>query len=280
LDIPAVGGISVSWVDLPPTTVADLLDDLKAEHFDLDALVTALDEPSWDRPTPAAGWVVRDQVSHLAYFDEAAVLAMTDPAAFAALAEAAMAQSDPMAEHLRRGRAMTGDDVVTWWRASRTAMVEATLGLPDGARVPWFGPPMGVLSFASARLMETWAHGQDVADALGVRRTPTSRLRHIAHLGVRTRPFSYAVRGREASPAPVRVALTAPAGELWVWDDSATASDRVQGSALDFCLVVTQRRNLADTGLVVEGDSATEWMSIAQAFAGPPGPGRPAGEHP
>jgi len=139
---------------------------------------------------------------------------------------------------------------------------------------------MGVLSFASARLMETWAHGQDVADALDARRVPTSRLRHIAHLGVRTRSFSYAVRDLAMPPMPVRVSLTGPAGERWVWEDSDDVPDSVQGSALDFCLVVTQRRNLADTALVVEGESAAEWMSIAQAFAGPPGPGRPAHHHP
>lgn len=259
----------------PPTSLPDLLDDLQAEHLDLDALVAALDEPGWGRQTPAPGWAVRDQVSHLAYFDDAAVSAMTDPAVFSDMVAVALGGGDPMEEHLRRGRAMTGAELLSWWRTSRAAMVTATSALPDGARVPWFGPPMGALSFVSARLMETWAHGQDIADALDARRAPTARLRHIAHLGVRTRPFSYAVRGLEPPPVPVRVALSAPAGELWEWEDAAE-SDSVQGTALDFCLVVTQRRNMADTGLVVEGVAATEWMSIAQAFAGPPGPGRPA----
>jgi uncharacterized protein (TIGR03084 family) len=155
-------------------------------------------------------------------------------------------------------------------------MVAATGALPEGTRVPWFGPPMGVLSFVSARLMETWAHGQDVADALDRRRVPTARLRHIAHLGVRTRSYSYVVRGLETPSTPVAVVLTGPAGELWQWEDSDDAVDRVRGPALDFCLVVTQRRNVVDTTLVVEGESANQWMSIAQAFAGPPGPGRPA----
>jgi len=262
-------------VEPPPTSAPALLDDLDAEHRDLDDLVADLDEAGWARPTPADGWAVRDQVSHLAFFDDAAVSAMTAPDAFAALVDAALAGGDPMQEHLRRGRAMTGPELLRWWRTSRHAMVTAARDLPDGTRVPWFGPPMGLLSFASARLMETWAHGQDVADALGLRRVPTSRLRHIAHLGVRTRAFSYVVRGREAPPTPVRVALTGPAGDEWVWD--AAADDGVRGAALDFCLVVTQRRHVADTSLVVEGDAATEWMSLAQAFAGPPGPGRPMG---
>jgi uncharacterized protein (TIGR03084 family) len=265
-------------VELPPTTAQALLDDLDAEHRDLDDLVAGLDEPGWARPTPADGWSVRDQVSHLAFFDDAAVSAMTDPGAFAAMVEAALAEGDPMQEHLRRGRAMTGPELLRWWRTSRRTMVSAARELPDGTRVPWFGPPMGLLSFVSARLMETWGHGLDVADALDVRRVPTSRLRHIAHLGVRTRAFSYVVRGRESPPNPVRVALTGPDGDEWLWE--AGAGDSIRGPALDFCLVVTQRRHVADTGLVVEGDAATEWMSIAQAFAGPPGPGRPTDRRP
>jgi uncharacterized protein (TIGR03084 family) len=263
-------------VDLRPTTLDELLDDLDAEHSDLDALVATIDESGWDRPTPASGWTVRDQVSHLAFFDDAALLAMTDPTGFTAMVDAAMAAADPMEEHLRRGRALTGTELLAWWRGSSDAMIRAARALSDGARVPWFGPPMGALSFVSARLMETWAHGQDIADALGVQRVPTARLRHIAHLGVRTRPFSYAVRGLEPPSTPVAVALTGPGGERWEWGSADVGSDSIRGSAIDFCLVVTQRRNISDTTLVVEGDAATEWMSIAQAFAGPPGPGRPA----
>ena len=269
--------LSLTPVAHRPDALEELLADLDAEHLDLDAVVGSLAEGDWGRETPSAGWAVRDQVSHLAFFDDAAVSAMTDTATFASLVDAAMAGGDPMHEHLRRGRAMTGTEVLGWWRSSRAAMVETTRTLPEGARVPWFGPPMAVRSFVSARLMETWAHGQDVADALGIRRAPTARLRHVAHLGVRTRAFSYAVRDKEPPATPVRVTLTGPAGELWEWEDSPDGTDSVTGPALDFCLVVTQRRNVADTGLVVEGETAAEWMALAQAFAGPPGPGRPAG---
>jgi uncharacterized protein (TIGR03084 family) len=135
---------------------------------------------------------------------------------------------------------------------------------------------MSPASFATARLMEYWAHGQDIADALGRARTPTARLRHICHLGVRTRGFSYSVRGLTAPDTDVRVELAGPDGDTWTWGDPA-AADRVTGSALDFCLVVTQRRLAGDTGLVVTGDAATEWLSLAQAFAGNPSltdPGR------
>jgi uncharacterized protein (TIGR03084 family) len=214
-------------------------------------------------------------VSHLAFFDDAATMAIVDPATFTVTADAALAAGgDPMEPHLLRGRAMSGGDVLAWWRGARSAMAEAAGSLDAHVRVPWFGPPMGALSFVSARLMETWAHGQDVADALGVVRVPTARLRHVAHLGVRARPFSYVVRGLAVPDGAVRVELTGPAGEHWEWD-GAGSPDLVAGSALDFCLVVTQRRNVADTRLMVQGPLASQWLAIAQAFAGPPGPGRP-----
>ena len=258
-----------------PTTLAELLDDLRAEHDGLDALVGPLDEDSWSLATPAEGWAVRDQVSHLAFFDDAASLAIVDPDAFVVMAEAAVAAAgDPMEEHLRRGRAMTGTEVLAWWRRARHDSVRAAASLGPRDRVPWFGPPMGALSFVSARLMETWAHGQDVADALAVSRTPTARLRHIAHLGVRARPFSYVVRGLAVPTDSVAVDLSGPSGEHWTWDEGSTGG-RVQGTALDFCLVVTQRRHVADTALTVDGTAASQWLDIAQAFAGPPGPGRP-----
>ena len=136
---------------------------------------------------------------------------------------------------------------------------------------------MSARSFITARLMETWAHGQDVVDALGAERPPTDRLRHVAHIGVGARPFSYVANGREPNPAPVRVELVAPSGDEWTWgpDDAA---DRVSGPALDFCLLVTQRRHRDDVDLTVQGAAADEWIGIAQAFAGPPGPGRRPGQ--
>jgi len=265
------------------TSLPDLLVDLEAEHAELDVLVAGLDDEAWARATPSPGWAVRDQVSHLAFFDDAATMALTEPERFGAVADAALASdADPMEEHLRRGRALAGAEVLAWWRGSRAQMMAAARTLAPHDRVLWFGPPMGALSFVSARIMETWAHGQDVADALGATRSPTARLRHIAHLGVRARPFSYAVRGLELPADDIRVELGAPGGERWEWGDPAAAAS-VRGSALDFCLVVTQRRHVLDTALEVRGAAAQEWLAIAQAFAGPPGPGRrpaPAGPEP
>jgi uncharacterized protein (TIGR03084 family) len=261
----------------------ELLEDLAHEHADLDAIVFRLPEEAWATPTLAEGWAVRDQISHLAFFDEMATQAIRDPEGFAALAEEAtaraMAGADPMADHLARGRAMDGEELLAWWRGARRDLLATSSSLESGQRVPWYGPPMSPLSFVSARLMETWAHGQDVADALGIEREPTRRLAHVAQIGVRARPFSYMVRGLDPPLAGVKVDLEAPGGDRWSWDEDVTA-DVVLGPALDFCLVVTQRRHLDDTRLVVEGPNAVEWMRIAQAFAGPPGPGRQPRERP
>ena len=158
------------------------------------------------------------------------------------------------------------------WQDGFDAMLRAFAATPGGAKVPWYGPPMSPASFVTARLMEYWAHGQDVADALGVARTPTARLRHICHLGVRTRGFAYANRGLAVPPGEVRVELTAPDGSTWAW---GRGPDAVTGPAEHFCLLVTQRRHRADLDLTVTGPLADGWLDVAQAYAGPPGPGRP-----
>jgi uncharacterized protein (TIGR03084 family) len=179
--------------------------------------------------------------------------------------------ADRMAWQLR---GKTAAELLDWFRAARARLLDTFSHTDPATRAPWYGPSMSAASSATARLMETWAHGQDIADALGAGRVPTARLRHIAHLGVRTRAFAYANRGLAVPEQEVRVELTAPGGGTWAWGPE-DAGSRVTGPALDFCLAVTQRRHLADTALVITGPAATDWMAIAQAFAGPPGPGRP-----
>ncbi len=255
--------------------MAPLCADLAAEHAALDALVADLAEAQWSTPTPAAGWSVRDQISHLWFFDQRAVMAMEDPAAFADDIHYVLANGGTEAS-IAPGRAMSGEPLLAAWRADRERLLGVAGSIDPAARVPWYGPPMAARSFITARLMETWAHGQDVADALGVQRAPTGRLRHVAHIGVRARPFSYLVNGKRLPDAPVYVELTAPDGTTWQWGDPC--ADRVTGTALDFCLVVTQRRHVADTGLRAEGDAAQEWIGIAQAFAGEAGGGRAPGQ--
>jgi len=152
-------------------------------------------------------------------------------------------------------------------------LTEALAAVPAGTKLQWFGPPMTAMSMATARLMETWAHGQDVADTVGVVREPTARLRHVAHISVRTRDFAFQVRGLTPPAEPFYVELTAPDGSLWTWGPS-DAAQRVAGRALDFCLLAVQRQHRADTNLTADGPDADKWLDIAQAFAGLPGPGR------
>jgi uncharacterized protein (TIGR03084 family) len=254
-----------------------LLDDLVAETRVVQNLVAELDDAGMSTPTPAERWSIRDQLTHLAYFDEAATLAAAAPDTFRTEAAALMARADDFPDRVAADHAgLSAAEVRSWLAEARTALVATFRGIEPKARLPWYGPDMSALSSVTARLMETWAHGQDVADALGRRRTPTDRLRHIAHLGIRTAGFSFLLNGRSAPTSPVRVELVAPSGDRWEWGPE-DAADRVTGTALDFCLTVTQRRHVSDTALQVTGPVATEWISIAQTFAGTPGTGRAPG---
>jgi uncharacterized protein (TIGR03084 family) len=248
--------------------------DLDAETESLVAILSNLPDTQWDALTPAAGWSIRDQVSHLTFFDTTGLLAATNPDAFAANAQALMASGVGSDAGLAEGRALSPVEVLNRFVVGRAAMVGAFRALDPKARLPWYGPPMGALSFATARLMETWAHGQDVADTVGVQREPSARLRHVAHIGVRARAFSYVNNAKTMPEAEIAVRLVAPDGGMWTWNDSDVPTNLIEGPALDFCLFVTQRRHIDDTALAVSGPAALDWIPIAQAFAGAPGPGR------
>ncbi|MCW2847309.1 MAG: hypothetical protein JWR90_1283 [Marmoricola sp.] len=252
-----------------------VLADLDTEGAALEALVAALDEAGWRTPTPAAGWDIATQVAHLAWTDEVAVAAATDQAAWDAIVIEGMADPTGFVD----GQALEGGrvapaELLARWRVARPALQEALRGYPDGQKMPWFGPPMSATSMGTARFMETWAHGLDVADALGVVTEPTDRIRHVAHIGVRTRNFSFGVNALPPPAEEFRIELRSPSGELWEWGP-ADAAQRVTGSAYDFCLRVTQRRHRDELDLVAVGPDADRWLDHAQAFAGPPGGGRP-----
>jgi uncharacterized protein (TIGR03084 family) len=255
--------------------VAALTDDLAAESAALRAVLAGLSAPDWALATPAAGWTITDQVTHLAYFDEVTEMSLTDPAKFTADAAELTAAGDDYPDRVAaQFHHLDPAAVLAWFDRTRASLTAAYRAADPSVRLPWYGPPMSLASSVTARLMETWAHGQDVLDAAGVTRVPTATLRHVADLGVRAQRYAYTVHGLPVPAAPVRVALEGPDGATWTWGP-ADAADRVSGTALDFCLLVTQRRHLSDTALQVAGDTAREWMSIAQAFAGPAGPGRP-----
>jgi uncharacterized protein (TIGR03084 family) len=248
--------------------------DLRAESDELDALVAPLTNDRWAAPTPAAGWTIAHQIGHLLWTDRGALTAVADEATFAGLLETAAADPtgfvDAGADELA---AIAPAELLADWRLTRERLHDTLLTVPDGRKLPWFGPPMSAASMATARLMETWAHGLDVADTLGVTRAPTARLRSVAHIGVRTRDYAFAVNGLPAPTEPFLVELRAPDGSTWSWGPP-DAAQRVTGAAEDFCFLVTQRRPLRVLDLTAEGDDARRWLGIAQAFAGPPGVGR------
>ena len=272
--------------------MAALAADVSAESVVTRDLISGLDEAGWHTPTPAAGWDITDQVSHLAYFDEVTVASAVGQEEFIAERTAAEAAGGIDPDTIAaRFHELSGAEMLAWFDTARQELLSTFVTIDPGARLPWFGPTMSAASSLTARLMETWAHTQDIADALGVTRTPTGRLRHVAHIGVGARAYSYAVRGLPRPDVPVRVELappastellstsTAPSDAVWTWGP-ADAKDRITGPALDFCLLVTQRRHRDDVTLAIDGPAATEWMTIAQAFAGAAGPGRDAGLFP
>ena len=254
-----------------------VLDDLTAEGEALDQLVSPLDAEGWRTPTPAAGWDIAHQVAHLAWTDEVAVKAATDKEAWDAVVLQAIADPDGFVDaEATRLAALDPAALLDRWRRARSALPKALLDLPEGTKLPWFGPPMSPTSMATARFMETWAHGLDVAEALGRTPAPTDRIRHVAFLGVRTRNFAFSVHQLEVPAEEFRVELTAPSGETWAYGPEG-ATESVRGPAYDFCLLVTQRRHRDDLDLVATGPAADRWLDIAQAFAGPPGAGREPG---
>lgn len=281
------GQVGTARVELTQSLVADL----EAEAADLLGLLEPLPQVDWAAPTPAVGWTVRDQVAHLAHFDEVTRTAIADPGRFLELRRQVLGSAadgdhdghDRLQAYVDAvgpaNRSRSGAQMIAWWRAEGSQLRAAALAADPDVRIPWFGPSMSLASKLTARIMETWAHGQDVVDALGLDRKPTDRLAHVARIGVLALPNSFRAHRREVPQAPVRVELTAPTGTTWAWGPQG-APDSITGDALDFCLLVTQRRHVTDTALQVSGPAATAWAEVAQAFAGPAGPGRQPGQFP
>lgn len=257
----------------------EICKDLAAEGQALDNVVADLDEATWLKETPFYGWTIKDEISHLAYFDRLVRYSASDEGSFNSEMEEIVKDLENFFQNtLKPGLAMGVPDLLEWWRKERKGMIEAFEPMDPKTRLPWH-LPMSARSSATARLMETWAHGQDIVDALGAHRPPTNRLRHIAHLGVATFGWSFSCRNMEAPSEPVQVVLTAPSGEPWTWGPEE-AENTVSGAAEDFCLVVAQRRHYKDTNLAIKGDIAEKWMTVAQVFAGPPATGPEPGKFP
>lgn len=249
----------------------DLCDDLLAECRALDGFVSQLGDADWRAVTPFFGWTVRDQILHLHQVDRFGLISLADSDEFrelVAVIRAKQAEGLQLSELVRNEFAETGNlQVLNTWRDGYERIASELVAAPEGQRITWFGPEMGVLSFAAARLMEVWAHGQDIFDLFSEAREPTDRIGRICELGVRTFGWSFRNRGLDVPKRP-SVMLVSPSGEEWSWHGESDES--VRGHALDFALVVTQRRAPQDTDLVASGPVAKRWLDIAQCFAGAP----------
>lgn len=261
---------------MTPAMENDTAPDLLAEYRDLAALCDTLTPARWNTPSAFYGWTPWDEIAHLCYFDEAALQSVNDPERFAVEAKALSArilggEEFSTIQHQTYGH-LDGAALLALWRTRHEALVGELAALDPKARLPWYGPPMSGRSFATARLMETWAHGQDVWDVLRRRRPATDRLKHIAHLGVTTFGWTFVNRELPVPSVATYVALEAPRGGTWTWGDP-TSEHRVTGSAEDFCLLVTQRRHVDDTSLEYTPGPVADWLHIAQCFAGDPADG-------
>ncbi len=248
--------------------------DLAAESEELFAVLQPLSERAWTTATKCAPWTIKDQISHLAWNDEATVFALRQPEKFLAAKPDTMAGIQQMVDQvILDHHDRTGEDLLAWFRAARSEMLDAFAGRDPRARMPWYGPEMSLVSKLTARFMETWAHGYDVLDALGIEARPTDRARHVVFLGLQAVPNTFATRGLHLPTDPIRIEADSPSGELLHFGHP-DAHNVVRGPLQELALVVTQRLHVGDTSIIANGPVATQWLSIAQAFAGPPGPGR------
>lgn len=247
--------------------------DFADESAALHALLAPLSNAALAERTAFKGWTLADIVGHLNFWNRAALLSLAEPDAFRALGAKVLAHLGGGGKLRDFERAaldgLDGRALVAAWHDFAVAMAERFAAADPSARVAWVGPDMSVRSAITARLMETWAHGQAAYDLLGVVRRNTDRIRNIAVLGVNTYDWSFRVRGQKPPQPKPHLKLTAPSGAIWTWNEPSEF-DLIEGAAEEFCQVVTQVRNIADTRLAVRGGAATAWMASAQCFAGPP----------
>ncbi|MDB5714448.1 MAG: maleylpyruvate isomerase family mycothiol-dependent enzyme [Sphingomonadales bacterium] len=271
-------------------TIIRALTDFLEEGAALEAFLSGLDEGDWSRMTPFADWSIADVVRHLMSVDRDALFALTDENAFASASGALLRATaspvagepveDPVFSRLRayesqRIAMISSDELLDAWHVGRLELERTALAFATDEKIGWFGPPMRVSRLFGARQMEVWCYGQDIYDTFGTARPNTDRLRQIVDFGVRTRRYAFDINHISAPPPPF-ICLSGPNGDTWNWGEPL-ADERIDGTAEHFALVVTQRRNVADTALKVQGDGAAKWMMIAQTIAGGPVTPPPAG---
>lgn len=254
--------------------------DFRAECDQIRDLISTRGSDVFNHITLFKNWTIGDIIGHLHIWNIAANLTLADAPKFADFMAMAMTTLGQGKSHKDFQKTYfegkTDVDIFNDWVSYYPNMSERFQAADPDTRVKWAGPDMSVRSCIIARQMEHWAHAQAIFDILGVDRQNADRLRNVAHIGVTTYSWSFKVRG-ETPPTPKPyINLTAPSGEIWTWNDPQD-DNRIQGSAEEFCQIVTQCRNLADTHLRCIGETAKLWMENAQCFAGsaetPPPPG-------
>ena len=253
--------------------------DFRAASDALRDLVAPLDDADFARPTGFQGWTIDAILRHLHVWNEAADMSLRDAAAFHAFFDEVKASLGkgglPVFEEQRLG-GLSGQALVAIWRDFYRPMADRFAAANPSARVVWAGPSMSVRSSITARLMETWAHGQAIYDLLGIVRENEDWISNVVVIGVNTYGWTFKVRGQTPPEPMPRLKLIAPSGEIWTFGEE-NSGERIEGLAEEFAQVVTQTRNIADTALTVSGPNAAAWMAKAQCFAGgpeePPAPG-------
>lgn len=249
----------------------EIVTDLRAEQEVLDQFLSSLREEQWVLPTPAEGWTIKDSIIHVASGNERATAILQSSSTITENVSGTGDRSiDNRIERRRSGKPL---EILLWWREISDIMLKELAKCEPKRRLPWVGRDMSARSFATARLMETWAHGLDCYDAVSIKPQDTDRLRHTALLAYMARPHVYQVNSFELPSTPLRLELWLPSGTLWV-QGSGNARNIIKGQAGEFCRVAVRRRHWLDTDLVIKGDDAKRFIEIVQTYAGPPGPGR------
>jgi len=245
--------------------------DFKADCDQIQDLLKSREAEIFEKETLFKNWTIGDIMRHLHLWNIAADMSLNAPRKFMEFVTEAMGKIGAGASHITLQdecfSGQTSTDVFRDWAKYYPDMATRFHGAAPDKRVKWAGPDMSVRSCIIARQMEHWAHAQAIFDCLGVERVNQDRIKNVAHIGVTTFSWSFRVRGG-VPPAPKPyVRLTAPSGEIWTWNEPQQ-DNRIEGLAEEFSQVVTQCRNIADTGLVTTGAIAAEWMAHAQCFAG------------
>lgn len=255
------------------STTMTLLQDWQAESENLLEILDELNDEQWEMPTPAPGWTVKHQVAHLDWTERMLLLSVKDTQEFNRVRKGVMVSPDEAVDRAAKANAhQSGRELTMAWMETRKSLYEQLWLLEHGQRIAWFGPSMGVATALSARIMEIFAHGQDIRDALGIAPSASDRLRHIAHLAIAARDFSFTANSVSIPEEEFRIELEY-LGQIWTWGPEQSA-ERVIGLALDFGMLATRRRHRDDCAVKAYGEQSNRWLDIIQAYAGSPGQGR------